>query len=395
MGLLDNLLKGTGDPQKDAALSQGLLQAGLSLLSSRGNFGSALGQAGMQGLQGFQQSQDRSFQQSQRAMQIEQMNRQKAMQALPGQFMKPGVRPPTMDDRDVGQPGEAPVPPKQFDFTGYADALAQYDPVASVQMQAALRKDDTPIKVGQGDTLLDPRTRRPIYTSPAKPEAEPSAVREYLFAKTQGYPGSFNEWELSRRRAGASNVQVGLQSPIPVDIGGGQVGYVQPANRPGAAPQQMVNPATGKPYTKPADKKDLTEGQAKATALLGQMKAASGELSTVGFDAAALSNQAQIALAGGRANIAVSQKAQRVKQAQDQWSEAFLRFKTGAASTEDEVIRNNRTFFPVQGDKPDVIAQKKRMRAQAESDMEIAAGRGAEKLDQPAQPTANDPLGLR
>lgn len=42
-------------------------------------------------------------------------------------------------------------------------------------------------------------------------------------------------------------------SPVPVELGGGGIGYVQPANRPGAAPQMMLDPLTNKPFTKPKD----------------------------------------------------------------------------------------------------------------------------------------------
>ena len=92
--------------------------------------------------------------------------------------------------------------------------------------------------------------------------------------------------------------------------------------------------------------------------------------------------------AAGTANPLVPVTAQQYKQAQDQWSEAYLRFKTGAAATEPEVLRNNRTFFPVFGDKPDQIAQKALAREQAERDIGIAAGRGAGLGAQPTAPIA-------
>lgn len=46
------------------------------------------------------------------------------------------------------------------------------------------------------------------YRAPTKPEAAPAAVREYQFAKDQGYPGTFQQFQLEQRRAGASNVNV-------------------------------------------------------------------------------------------------------------------------------------------------------------------------------------------
>jgi hypothetical protein len=41
-----------------------------------------------------------------------------------------------------------------------------------------------------------------------KPEAAPSAVREYQFAKEQGYPGTFEQWTTSQKKAGATSLSV-------------------------------------------------------------------------------------------------------------------------------------------------------------------------------------------
>ena len=173
-------------------------------------------------------------------------------------------------------------------------------------------------------------------------------------------------------------VQVSYGAPFSaVNPATGKVELYRPDNRGGMTPtgiEPPPNPNAGK-------EKDLTEAQAKATAFLGQMRSASDSLKKLGMDQSALSLQAETALAGGPMNIAIGAKAQQVRQAQDQWSEAFLRFKTGAASTPAEVMSNRKTFFPVIGDKPDQVAHKARMRAQAERDMEVAAGRGTAQLN--------------
>jgi hypothetical protein len=119
--------------------------------------------------------------------------------------------------------------------------------------------------------------------------------------------------------------------------------------------------------------KPLTEAQAKASTFSSQMQAAERELDSVGLDQSRLRNQADVALASSPLNILASDKAQRVRQAQEQWAEAFLRFKTGAATTEAEVKRNVKTFFPQQGDSAAVIEQKRHMRNQAVSDVGFTA----------------------
>lgn len=44
---------------------------------------------------------------------------------------------------------------------------------------------------------------------PEKAEADPAAIKEYQFARQQGYTGSFVDFQLNQRKAGASNVTVG------------------------------------------------------------------------------------------------------------------------------------------------------------------------------------------
>lgn len=146
---------------------------------------------------------------------------------------------------------------------------------------------------------------------------------------------------------------------------------------------QVINNLDGSqsviyPNAKP--EKPLTESQAKATAFLGQMTSAEDLLSSLEKDQSKLGQQADVRMAGGPLNFAASPKAQQIGQAQNQWSEAFLRFKTGAAATPDEVRLNNVTFFPQIGDSKEVVAQKAMMRKQAANDMRTVAGAGAGKV---------------
>jgi hypothetical protein len=185
-------------------------------------------------------------------------------------------------------------------------------------------------------------------------------MQNFEFAKSQGFKGTFNDYKQQ----------------------------ITPADR------ERLNLDREKfefdKQTK-ASGKDLTESQGKASAFQSQMVSASNAvkgLEAGGFDPTSFRSQTAVKLAGGTANPLVPVTAQQYKQAQDQWSEAYLRFKTGAAATEPEVTRNNRTFFPVFGDKPDQIAQKALAREQAERDIGIAAGRGANLGAQSITPTA-------
>lgn len=166
--------------------------------------------------------------------------------------------------------------------------------------------------------------------------------------------------------------------------------YVPPqSSQPGGAPQGGKPPAGYRykpdgtlepiPGGPAAGVKGLTEAQAKATSFLGQMRAAEETLGQIGPNQVNLVEQTNVAMAGTPLNILASKKAQQIRQAQEQWAEAFLRFKTGAAATEAEVKRNVATFFPKMGDSQEVIDQKMRMREQAVADIAIVAGSGAER----------------
>ena len=145
-------------------------------------------------------------------------------------------------------------------------------------------------------------------------------------------------------------------------------------------------------FTKP--EKDLTVEQSKATAYASQMDDATKRLTALekeGFSAKTWGQQQLLSMAGapgidyvpGSAFLprALSgDKAQKYNQAQLQWTEAALRFMTGANAPEAEVIRNVATYFPRTGDDPALIKQKNEARNAMERSVRMAAGRGTAKL---------------
>jgi len=247
-----------------------------------------------------------------------------------------------------------------------ADLLRSIQTGKQAETQAIIEKLPTDVQgamalalqsqYGAGKELLPTLVQRALPETP-KPTTD---MQNFEFAKSQGFKGTFNDYKQQ----------------------------ITPADR------ERLNLDREKfefdKQTK-ASGKDLTESQGKASAFQSQMVSASNAvkgLEASGFDPTSFKSQTAVRLAGGTANPLVPVTAQQYKQAQDQWSEAYLRFKTGAAATESEVTRNNRTFFPVFGDKPDQIAQKALAREQAERDIGIAAGRGAGLGAQSITPTA-------
>ena len=62
--------------------------------------------------------------------------------------------------------------------------------------------------VGGSLVKIGPDGVSEAYRAPEKPESAPSSVREYQFAVSQGFKGSFDQWDQARRRAGAPSVSV-------------------------------------------------------------------------------------------------------------------------------------------------------------------------------------------
>ncbi len=124
----------------------------------------------------------------------------------------------------------------------------------------------------------------------------------------------------------------------------------------------------------------LTESEAKGTLFYRQMRTAGDEIDKIvggGFSEETLPGQIGMRLARSDwTNWMAPAKAQQYAQSTEQWAEAYLRLKTGAATNRDEIVRNARTYFPQPGDSTQVIAQKNAMRRQAESDVSVVAGRG-------------------
>ena len=143
--------------------------------------------------------------------------------------------------------------------------------------------------------------------------------------------------------------------------------------RPGLPIKDLSGNIVAGAQLKPKAEKAATESQAKAATFFSQMTNASDELRKLqqeGFDPSSPLSQTAVNLAGTPLRGIAGQQAQRARQIQEQWAESFLRIKTGAAATKDEVRKNIETFFPRFGETdPQIIAQKERARAQAEQDV--------------------------
>lgn len=239
-GLLDFI----GTPE-----GQGLLSAAFGGMASarQGTPWNNFGRAGVSGLVGYNQALDQNGELDQRKqrqkfmdLQLADMQQRQADAQLArdneAKFRASITSPQqSMLDSALGD-GQGPTmanaaklaPVDQRDQQLWqAMSLGQIKPLDYV---SAITKDRTPIKLGEGDTLLDPKTFQPLAKGAPKASDQPSAVREYEFAVRQGYTGSFTQFQLEQRRAGATNVTTTYGAPMEgVDANGNRVFFRAPS----------------------------------------------------------------------------------------------------------------------------------------------------------------------
>jgi hypothetical protein len=154
-------------PQDEA-----LLALGLGLLNSKGSFGNAIGQAGMQSMQTLNQAKERERMARQQAqqeemqrMQVEQMRRQATLDAMTPTMRKPDF----MDNRDVGQPGEAQPTP---DLAGLAQQymMAPGGLPRGLQLQEMLKKQRTPPIISKPGDIARDDSGAVLWSNPEKSE---------------------------------------------------------------------------------------------------------------------------------------------------------------------------------------------------------------------------------
>ena len=192
----------------------------------------------------------------------------------------------------------------------------------------------------------------------------PESVAEYNAAKADGFKGSFTDYKNKMNDYQKEELK----------ISAGRLAVDQ-----AKAAFEMQN---GKP---------LNESQGKAAVFHSQMVGASNELNNLyskGFNPNKPQSQVTTGMAGGAFNFLTPAAAQQAKQAQNQWTEAYLRFKTGAGTNAHEIEANRKTYFPDFGDQPDAIAQKARMREQAQNDIAMAAGPQGARMGVQSNPIA-------
>lgn len=202
-------------------------QQALGLLAAAGprSDGAGFGQRLQEGLGAADQWKRRKaqdeFQQMQMAdhlARIEDAKAQRAqqakMQGLAQQFAKPGI--------GMAADGYGPSIPASFDRQGYGAALESIDPIAGMQYMQSIKKQSPKLTAYKpGDSVRDD-TGREVFSVP-KESTDPSAIKEYEYSKNQGYKGSYLDFQLAQKKAGANNVSLKVDNKMGESLAG-QVG---------------------------------------------------------------------------------------------------------------------------------------------------------------------------
>jgi hypothetical protein len=204
-------------------------------------------------------------------------------------------------------------------------------------------------------------------------------------------------------------------SPQYMQTDSGLIALPKRPGGPGPIVGQPVTLPNGDPITTP---KSLTETQGKATTFAARMidankviqdlqdKVAPNQVAQAGYrsDVPNWVPGGQILGAGLTAanqtfNPAVTEDAQRYRQAQENWVTANLRQESGAAISKDEMDKDVRKWFPQPGETQAVIAQKAAARRVAQEAMAAQAGPGAKQipgiLERAAEATAQPSAGSK
>lgn len=99
----------------------------------------------------------------------------------------------------------------QFDMNGFVDRVMAQNPLAAMKIQHGMQK--APIKLAEGEKLIDPVTFSPLASGNPKAETVPSEIKEYQFAVSQGYKGTFQQYQTDMKKAGAATSMTQIITP--------------------------------------------------------------------------------------------------------------------------------------------------------------------------------------
>lgn len=291
-----------------------------------------------------------------------------AKSALRGEEQKKSDRAGMIADLLVGQGADGAPDPRRDQIVKYlmagGDASMFGDAIAS-NLGFGSPKD--PIKLGAGDTLVDPNTYKPIYSAPkpaelVKPYSNAGEIKADLDA------GFLTPEEAQQALAGLQKAGTSLR----------------------------VNPDTGEvEFTQGGPMKPMTEAQSKDTVFVTRAAGALPRIDQFGNALTSLPEAVggSVPIVG---NYAKSPEYRQAEQAGKEFLQAILRKDTGAAITKEETEEYGTVYLPQPGDDPATLEAKRQSRARAVAAIEMGLPPSAilaleqANIQRPAMPPQSD-----
>lgn len=198
-----------------------------------GNTGASIVQGLQQGQQAYKGAMQGNLQELLQNTQLQEMIKKKKDEEIAKQLFMRGYKPAVAgveakpveeDGRYLGETPAVVAQPSRFDISSVAPELIALGGTGQAYLKNALdlqgMMGGKTHVLAEGGTLVreNPLTGKTEIVAQGAPKREPvpSAIAEYNFAKGQGYQGSFQDFEMAKRAAGAPKVAVDLKDPTAV-----------------------------------------------------------------------------------------------------------------------------------------------------------------------------------
>lgn len=376
---------GLTEDQIKAAQQRARMQMAAGLLSGIGSGNMTLARGISAGLQGAAASNESAIQNAYRnTLMQKQMDREARLaQAQEAELQNQKRTRAAVTASRIAQGMESATDPQAY--WGMVQRMPEVQEMMSVYGLSGpppAAVNDTAVAVGPPAQIPDQfRQQLQTYGQVGTPEAGTDDMREWMLARSQGYKGTFEEYQTRMKQAGAVNVNLGAQG-----LSTPPTGFYRPEPmKPGLA----VEP--GGPVEE--EKKKETETTRTAAGFLVRMQNAETLLgnyvpSAQDYMAATALYSGGGSLVATAANQMMTPAGQKYYQAAADWVRAKLRKESGAVIGPEEMQSEIRTYFPLPGDDAGVVRQKAQARATAIAAMNKSAAASAD-----IEPTAIGPNG--
>ena len=198
-----------------------------------GNTGASIAQGLQAGQQAYKGGMNEALQTQLQNTQLQELLKKRQEEQMAKQLFMRGYKPATSaveakpveeDGRYLGETPAVAAQPSRFDISSVAPELIALGGTGQAYLKNAIDLQQAmggkTHVLAEGGTLVreNPITGKTEIVASGAPKREPvpSAIAEYKFAQDQGYKGTFQDFELAKRAAGAPKVAVDLKDPTAV-----------------------------------------------------------------------------------------------------------------------------------------------------------------------------------